>query len=194
MAPRQKKGHHGNAPLPLWIVRVWEPNPPKGTSPLEWLLLTNYPVDTLAAAKEVSTWYECRWIIEEYHKALKTGCGIETLQFQSEEAQQPAIALLSVVALTLLKLRDAARRPDAATAKATEVVDRAYVRVLSAWRYKEPREDLTIHEFFYALARLGGHQNRRHDHRPGWLILWRGWSKLQSMVEGALTVQRKKCG
>lgn len=192
--PRQKMGNHGNKPLKVWIVRVWEPHPRKGKEPLEWFLLTNYPADDFSAAKRVGIWYECRWIIEEYHKAMKTGCGIETLQFQSEEAQQPAIALLSVLALTLLNLRDAARQPDAKTRKATDIVDRTYVRVLSAKRYKKDRDDLTIHEFFYALARLGGHQNRRSDHRPGWLVLWRGWEKLQHMVEGAVLMRGKKCG
>jgi hypothetical protein len=194
VAPRQKMGHHGNAPLPMWIVRVWEPHPRKGKKRLEWFLLTNYPAKDFSAAKRVCIWYECRWIVEEYHKAMKTGCGVETLQFQSEEAQKPAIALLSVLALTLLNLRDAARQPDAKTKKAIDIVDRTYVRVLSAKRYKKDRDDLTIHEFFYALARLGGHQNRRGDHRPGWLILWRGWEKLQHMVEGAVLMQGKKCG
>ncbi|MBL4883480.1 MAG: IS4 family transposase, partial [Planctomycetaceae bacterium] len=47
------------------------------------------------------------------------------------------------------------------------------------WRYRKDK-DLTIHEFYMALARLGGHQNRKSDHRPGWLILWRGWTKLQA--------------
>ena len=58
-------------------------------------------------------WYECRWVIEEYHKAQKTGCAIEGLQFSSAAALTPMIALLSVVAVTLLNLREASRRPDA---------------------------------------------------------------------------------
>jgi hypothetical protein len=53
---------------------------------------------------------------------------------------------------------------------------------------------LTVHEFFYALARLGGHQNRRGDHPPGWLVLWRGWTKLQAMLEGAHAARRLRSG
>ncbi len=106
---------------------------------------------------------------------------------------QPAIALLSVVALTLLNLRTAARTPQAESRPATQIVSRDYVDLLSAWRYQEVR-DLTIHEFFYALARLGGHQNRKHDKAPGWLILWRGWTSLQAMLVGAAVARRKKCG
>lgn len=194
IAPQQKKGNHGDAPLPVWVVRVWEPHPKKGHKPLEWFLLTNYPVENLAAATRICKWYECRWVVEEYHKAQKTGCSIETLQFRSEEAQKPAIALLSVVALTLMNLRDASRHPDGKNKKATEVVDVAYVRVLSMKRFKKVQDDLTMHDFFHALARLGGHGNRSKRKPPGWLILWRGWEKLTQMVEGAVLMQGKKSG
>src|SRR5204862_906935 len=87
-------------------------------------------------------------------------------------------------ALTLLNLRNASRRPDAKTRLASTLLAREYVEVLSAWRYRTLRNDLTVHEFFFALARLGGHQNRKSDHPPGWLILWRGWTKLQAMLDG----------
>ncbi len=126
---------------------------------------------------------------------MKTGCGIENPQFETEERLQPAIALLSIVALTLLSLRDASRSPDANVRPATEIIHRDYVEVLSIWRHKRSCPRWTVHEFFYALARLGGHQNRKSDKRPGWLVLWRGWTKLQMMVEGAAAIrQLTKCG
>jgi len=54
---------------------------------------------------------------------------------------------------------------------------------------------LTVHEFFLALARLGGHQNRKSDHRPGWLVLWRGWTKLNAMRHGYdVAMLANKCG
>jgi hypothetical protein len=59
------------------------------------------------------------------------------------------------------------------------------VEVLSAWRHGNVRRDWSLHDFFYALARLGGHQNRRTDKRPGWLVLWRGWMHLEAMLDGA---------
>lgn len=194
LPPHAKCGHHGDDPLPLYVVFVAELNPPRGEKPIEWMLLTNEPVRTCADAWRVAAWYERRWIIEEYHKSLKTGCRIEDLQFTAVERLQPMIALLSAVALTLLNLRDASRRPDAATRRATTLFSSEYVEVLAWWRHGKLRSDLTIHDFFYALARLGGHQNRKHDHRPGWLVLWRGWMKLQSMLDGYLAAQHKKCG
>jgi hypothetical protein len=193
-APQNKNGEHGNDPLPLWIIHVWEPNPPRGQERLEWFLLTNEPVETFDDACRVIGWYECRWIVEEYHKALKTGCGIENPQFATEARLQPAIALLSVVALTLLSLRDASRRPDAKTCPAIELISVDYVEVLSIWRHNRVCAKWTVHDFFYALARLGGHQNRKRDKQPGWLVLWRGWTTLQAMVDGADAMKRKQCG
>lgn len=124
-------------------------------------------------------------MIEEYHKAQKSGGDIERMQFQYLDRLEPAIALLSVVAIMLLTLRDQSRAPDAKERPARECVPERWVRVLSAWRHKKVCLDWTVHDFFLALARLGGHQNRKHDHRPGWLVLWRGWMYLQSMLDGA---------
>jgi hypothetical protein len=195
LPPKAPRGEHSRKLLPVWVVRVWESDLPRGTEPLEWFLLTNEPVETVAAAREVISWYECRWIIEEYHKAQKTGCDIERMQFTHASRLEPMIALQSIVALTLLNLRDLSRRPEAQTTPANEVVAQEYIDVLSMWRHGETRPNWTVHEFFLALARLGGHQNRRKDKRPGWLVLWRGWSDLQLLAVGwGLKVRRKKVG
>lgn len=191
------KGSNNVQPLTVWAIRVWEVDPPEGQERLDWILLTNEPVDCFTAAYRVVGWYECRWIVEEFHKGMKTGCQVESPQFTSEDRLKPAIALLSIVALTLLQLRDASRRPDAKERKATEVVSETYVEVLSMWRHKKAKLDWTVHEFYYALARLGGHQNRKHDHPPGWQVLWEGWKELLPMVTGydvAKSKYYKKCG
>ena len=192
----KKTGNYGSAPLALWVIRVWEVDPPPEQERLEWVLLTNEPVRSFDDAYRVVGWYECRWIIEEYHKGLKTGCRIESPQFISEDRLQPAIAVLSVVTLTLLQLRDASRRPDAKTRRATTVISPLYVEVLSLWRHKKVKLDWTVHDFYYALARLGGHQNRKHDHPPGWQVIWEGWKELLPMVTGydVAKTQYKKCG
>ena len=195
LPPRQPRGDERGAPLAVWAVRVWELDPPANVKePLEWILLTNVPVQAFEDACERLDWYACRWIVEEYHKAMKTGCGIETMEFTKQERLQPAIALVSVLAIFLLTLRDSSRRSDANQRLARELIPAEYVAVLSAWRFQMPDRDLTVHEFYFALARLGGHQNRKHDHPPGWLVLWRGWTQLHAMVEGALAMGGIRCG
>ena len=190
------KMRKGDQTMPVWIVRAWELNPPPGQGRLEWTLITNEPVHTFEDAFRVVSWYECRWIIEEFHKGMKTGCRTEDLQFTDEDRLQPAIAVLSVVTLTLLQLRQAARDPDAKTRKATTLIGHSYVEVLSLWRHKRIKHDWTVHDFYYALARLGGHQNRKHDHPPGWQVLWEGWKELLPMVIGydAAKAKFEKCG
>ncbi len=192
--PHARFGNYEGHPLRLWAVRVFELKPPRGEDPIEWVLWTNQPALTLEDALRVIGWYETRWVIEEFHKAMKTGCGVESLQFTATGRLEPMIGILSAVATTLLNLRTASRREDAATRPASDVVSVEYVRVLSGWRYGHVRDDLTIWDFFYALARLGGHQNRKHDKQPGWLVLWRGWTTLQAMLDGADAIRRKKCG
>ena len=170
LPPKNPRGKHDESPLTTWVVRTWEVDPPEGVAPLEWILLTNVDVTCLADAQERIAWYCRRWIVEEYHKGMKTGCGIENPQFTTEEGLQPVIAVLSVVTLLLLNLRDASRDPTAKVRPARDCVPVDYVVVLSGWRFGVPRTDLTVHEFYYALARLGGHQNRKRDHPPGWIV------------------------
>jgi transposase-like protein len=195
-APKRSRGVHGQVPLALWVVSVVEIDPPAGKEPLEWVLLTNVPVNTVAELLAVVAWYETRWVIEEFHKCQKTGCSIEWLQLgkvnHDERGRgppknhlEPAIALLSVVAVQLLILRQQGRDEELASRPATEVVSAAEEQVLRGWRYGAGHEPLTVAEFFLALARLGGHLNRKSDGAPGWLTLWRGWQKLHLMVQGA---------
>ncbi len=190
--PHIQKGEYEKKPLRLWAVRIWEPQPPSRQKPLEWILLCYEPVTTLEAAWQASSWYECRYMVEELHKAQKTGCEIERLQFETQQALQPMIALLSVVAVMLLNLRQACRQPDAETRPATDVVDQQYEEILRAWRWQKPHAPMSVKEFYMALGRLGGHMNRKSDGNPGWLVLWRGWTKLQSMLDGAEAERRRR--
>jgi len=191
--PGKKSGDYDSQPLNLWAVRVWEPNTPTDEEPLEWILLTDCPVTNLEQAFERIHWYECRWIIEEYHKGMKTGCGIETLQFVSIQRLEPAIALISAVATTLLRLRDAARAPDAAYRPAVAVVDPVYVAALASCYPGRLKGNPTVLQFYMHVARLGGHQNRKGDGFPGWLTLWRGWTQLEAVVIG-FTASPATCG
>jgi hypothetical protein len=187
-----RRGQYPRRPLPVWAIRVWEVEAPAGVSePLEWLLLTDLPVPDAAELRRRVRWYERRPLVEELHKAQKTGLAIESLQFTTEGALQPAIALLSVVAVGLLNLREAARDGGRAEQPAAAQVGPVYVEVLSVWRYGAAR-DLTAREFTLALGRLGGHLNRKGDGLPGWQTLWRGWNQLHAMV--AYETSRARCG
>lgn len=71
---QQSKGGH---PLLVWVMHVWEPEPPEGVEALEWVLLTSVPTHSVEDALERVEWYRARWIVEDFHQGLKTGCQIE---------------------------------------------------------------------------------------------------------------------
>jgi hypothetical protein len=170
------------APLNVWLVRAWEPNPPDGVEPVEWILLTSLPVCTLTDAQRTTSWYECRWLCEDFHQCLKTGCRVEDSQLDDGADLQRLLGFAVPIAVRLLQLRQAARNiPDV---PATAIVEPLMVQVL-ARRQKADAETMTAAEFWRRLARLGGHQGRRRDGSPGWRTVWRGWRLLSDLTEGA---------
>ncbi len=101
--------------------------------------------------------YGARWIVEEYHKAMTTGCGIEKLQFTKIERLEPAIGVLSAVATTSLQLRDAARAEDAETRLAREVVGEEAVEVLRGHYRNRMGRNPSVRTLYMHVARSGGH-------------------------------------
>jgi len=97
-----------------------------------WVLLTNEPCRSAQDALRVAGWYAKRPIVEEYHKAMKTGCGIELPQLTDKSRLEPVIAMISVVAVFLLGLRDAARDERKAQEPAENFVPTTYVKVINA--------------------------------------------------------------
>ncbi len=188
--PHVRKGQYRKETLTVWAVRVWEPTPPTGEDALGWILLTDQEVSDVETLRRVVSWYESRWVVEEFHKGQKTGAGIERLQLQDAGSLQAAIVLLSVVAIALVNLRVATRDEEKTGRPASEYVPELWMRVLSIQRYEQVR-DLTVLEFSLALARLGGHLNRKSDGLPGWITLWRGWERLHTMIEYELS--RARC-
>jgi hypothetical protein len=186
----------GQGKLPVWAVRIWEPEPPPNVDVLEWVLLTSEEVSTTAEALEVGQWYETRWCIEDFHKGQKTGCKIEEPQFETEERLEPTIAFLSIVAVLLLQLRGLSRSADTKEQPASTYLPPLFVTVLSQWRWPNQAvcQGMTVEEFFYALGRLGGHQNRKSDGPPGWIVLWRGWTQLQARLDAVQKMQRHGSG
>lgn len=189
VAPQRPGSARGGLPpIACTAVRVWEQSPPEGVEPLEWLLLTDRRVDTLAQAREVVQQYATRWLIEEFHKALKTGLGAERLQLERAERIFAAVALMSVVATRLLALREWVRLIPEAPAERCGL-ETLELEVLRTYTHQPLH---TVGEVALALGRLGGHQGRKGDGMPGWLTLWRGMTKLQVLAEGVRLAHKIK--
>jgi transposase-like protein/DDE family transposase len=162
------------------VVRVWEANPPEGAAPIEWLLYTSEPIDTPEQQLAVVDYYRARWTIEEYFKAIKTGCEFEKRQLQDFEALSNLLATFAPIAYRLLLLRsEVARGPDQ---PASSVLSKDELDVLRArGRTKLPAEP-TVRDAYLAIAALGGHI--KYSGNPGWLTLARGYETLELLVEG----------
>jgi hypothetical protein len=183
------------APVAAWVVRAWEPSPPPDEpEPLEWVLLTSVPTATLAAAWERVDWYRCRWLVEDFHQCLKTGCRMESAQLRDEAALERLLGFLAPLAVRLLHLREAVRLTP--TRPAADLVGEATVAVVAA-RTGTAEAGMTAATFWRLVARLGGHQGRERDGPPGWRTLWHGWLYVQTLLEGvhlAPYLPPQKCG
>lgn len=169
-------------PIDGCVVEVREVGAPKGVEPLHWVLFTSLAVESAEAAIEVVTYYEARWTIEEFHKALKTGCNVEERQLKTGDRLGPLIGLMSVQAIRLLRTKSVARAEPERPAE--EIVPERYIRQLERSRKLAVGSLLTVRDFFRTLAKLGGFLGRKGDGEPGWLTIWRGWEKLYLMLRG----------
>jgi hypothetical protein len=167
--------------LTAWVVRVWETHPPQGQEPLEWILLTTVPILCPADAWEVVQWYRWRWLLEDFHKALKTGCRMELRYLQNVEALWKLLAIFTPIALRLLLLRQTAQQAE--ETPAVEVVSQEVIRIVIHLD-KRHRDIVTAKQLWHAVARLGGYLDRTGDGPPGWQTLWKGWMRVLYTLEG----------
>ena len=171
-------------PIAMNVVHVVEVGAPADVTPICWVLLTSLPAKTLSQAWVVIEYYELRWLIEEYHKALKSGCRVTERQLKTASRLEAMVGLMSVTAVRLLRLKSLARTsPDIL---AERVVPRLWLQMLKAARKGLHRvHDLTVGQFYREVAKLGGFLGRKSDGDPGWITIWRGWEKLNNLVHGA---------
>ncbi len=171
------------------VIEVREIDAPAGVDPLRWVLWTSLPVHSFAAAWRVVEYYERRWLIEEFHKAIKTGCRLESRQYLKSQRLEALAGMMSVLGVRLVQMKMLARsQPDR---PAGQVVPKVWLEMLRVLR-KGPKID-TLREFFRQLAGLGGHLLRTGDGEPGWLTIWRGLDKLLLAIRG-YEAMRKRYG
>jgi hypothetical protein len=164
--------------LTLNVVRVSEPEPPTGESPIEWRLWTTEPVNTEAEILAVVDFYRCRWRIEEFFKALKQGCAIEKRQLESHRGLVNTVALMTPIAWRLLNLRTLAREPG--HLPAAHALSPRQLLCLAAALHRRGRPPLpaepNVRDVMLGVAALGGHI--KNNGEPGWIVLGRGLDDL----------------
>jgi hypothetical protein len=173
-------------PLSVTVVRAWETDPPANVEPPDWTLITPEPVTNLEQALFILECCRQRWRIEEWHRAQKTGCRLESSQLHDVDAFCRLAAISAVIAVRLLQLRDISEDEQADDpAKLRQVVTDSLVLQIVA-RLAKVADPLTLtpRQFLHPLARQGGWLARKHDGRPGWQTLWHGWQKVHAYADG----------
>jgi len=192
-------------PLTITVVEAREKRPAKARNAkndggndddeklLHWVLLTTLPAGTLLEALEVVAIYRERWLIEDYHKALKSGTGVERFQLGNADALESVIAIVAVLATRLLGLQLLAAKAPQSPLPAHSS-DPQVLAILEA-RFGPPKNGWTVAEYLRAIARLGGFLGRKCDGSPGWMTLWRGARELSTILTTLdLLTAQKKCG
>jgi DDE family transposase len=147
LCPPRNGRQRRQAPVSGWCVRCWEAG--KRKNALEWVLFTTVPVTDAAMALERIEWYRARWVVEEYHKALKTGCAREQRQLHDAPGLLALLGLLAIVAVRLLQLRTLARTaPDT---PASAVVEPELLETVIRVRGGSAHQ-MTAEQFWRALA------------------------------------------
>ncbi len=199
LPPRNRPEERNAEPIEGWCVRAWEEG--EHEDALEWMLFCTVAVIDADSALEKVGWYTKRWLIEEYHKSLKTGCRMEKRQLRSAAGIKRLLGFLGIVAVRLLQLREISRSTP--EVPAMEAVPELMVKIVAG--RLEVSEKMSLGEFWRNVARVGGFIGRKSDGAPGWQTLWKGWMRVLEMhwaAEFALEqsprnpqiTKREKCG
>lgn len=179
-------------PVTLHLVELREVSAPAGEEPVRWVLATDLPITTLAEVWTIVAIYKRRWLIEEFHKALKSGLGLENSQLGTARKRMALAGLLSIVAAWLVGLKLQARATEMVPLRPRDA-DAATLAVLTH-KVKVPAEGWTARSLLVSIAKLGGYLGRKGDGPPGWLTIWRGWQRLVLLAEGHRLATEKRCG
>lgn len=169
----------------LYYVSCIERNAPNG---LGWHLLTTEQINSPAEAEKIIQYYEKRWLVEEFHKAWKSGgTQVEKLRMQCRDNLERMVVILAFIAVRVHQLRYLGINKKVAEQVSCEVI-LSPIEWKLLWRKQETRALPTLAPSLYwayrSIGKLGGWYDSKRNGRIGWETLWEGWFKLQTILEG----------
>jgi Druantia protein DruA/Transposase DNA-binding/Transposase Tn5 dimerisation domain len=182
------KPPHRAAAMPTiqaWAVFLSErPDCVLNNDPIEWMLLTTYPVATPEDAKQRVDWYTKRWGIEIFHRTLKSGCRIKDRQLGTADRLEACLGVDMVVAWRIYHLTMLGREtPDL---PCTVFFKDEEWKALHCYVHKTPTpppKPPSLDRAMRMVAQIGGHLGRKSDGPPGTQTLWRGLQRLETATE-----------
>ena len=165
----------------FWAVLAEEREPPAGEDPVRWLLLTSKPVTSLEEALEIIGLYRRRWDIEVFHRVLKTGCRVESIQLKTGQALCNALAIHLVVAWRILYMTHLGRvAPDLPCGSVFEEAE--WKSACAVAKRDKAAGEPTLDEFIRIVGKLGGHLGRKGDGPPGAQSIWQGLARVRDFA------------
>ncbi len=183
--PRKPSDEDGDMPnLKINAIAVNEVNSSvEAENRINWVLLTTEPIFNFDDCLVLIKYYQLRWLIEIYHKILKSGCKIEERHLEEADRLKRCIALFSVIAYRILYMTYVARvNPEAPFSEVLTWQEFLVLYILIFKSKKLPDKTPTTKEAVNLLARLGGFLGRKGDGEPGPIYIWRGIQELSTAV------------
>lgn len=155
---------------------------------IEWVLLSDLEVKDGQDALKLVQAYKLRWRVEELHKGMKTGCRVEKRQFSSLPATLNSIALLTLLAVWLLRVKLLAQTNGEEDIRPTLSPTEQQVLPILAKQHLRPLQRQQLREFSakwltVLLGNMGGFVGNHQRHMPGWQTLWLGYTRYQAFLQ-----------
>jgi hypothetical protein len=169
-------------PVTVNVVLVSEVNPPPGDEPVEWLLLTSLPINSVEQVREIIQGYCIRWMIEVFFRVLKSGCRVEERLFEYMDRLLTCLALYVIVAWrTLYVCRLGRSCPEISCELVFEPAEwKSVWKVVH--REDPPAEPPPLGAFVRLVAQLGGYVNRKRADPPGPQTTWIGLQRMHDFA------------
>jgi hypothetical protein len=159
------------------------------TRSLDWMLLTNHSIETVADLRAVIAGYKQRWRIEDFHRAWKRGaCNVETSQLRAREHVIKWATVLAAVAVRAERIKHLSRERPHASASAELSPREVQALILLKRRYRKQNEHIgdetpDLQTATRWIAELGGYIGRAAGGPPGTTTIARGLAQLHIAAE-----------
>jgi hypothetical protein len=178
--------------VPLTFIEVIERDPPRGTAPVHWRLLTTHEVASADAGWQIVDWYKMRWTIEQFWRLLKQqGLRLEDSQVETADRLVKLAAIAAKAAVVTLQLLQARNGPSSEPASIAFTTDE--IALLDGLNsklegrtslQKNPNPKASLRWAAWIIAKLGGWDGYPSSKPPGPITFKNGLQQFHAMVAG----------
>jgi hypothetical protein len=183
----KRTGRHFSKTVNVVLARE-ENTTPAGEKPIEWMLLTNRPVESQEHLQQIVLGYAQRWRVEDFHRTWKSGaCRVEESQIRSVDPMIKWATILAAVAVRIERIKLLSRKEPQrlATDEYSPLELRAIVLLRFGKAAKQRPVDsasITLGQATIWVAQIGGYTGKSSGGPPGSITLARGFREVAVAV------------